>query len=617
MSQEELKTRIDPYLKRIDADGEDIGIPPGVTCFGRGPFLKCKDKKVSRNHGLLELASDGQIYITTIHSSLYVRPAGKSEVKHLAKDEKQLLLNGDEFRLLPETFCYKLCVPKTPGTAENKYPPTTVGDTKPEITSPNEGGRGLTEDDQPSDSLQGISQTKNTASTSGVSKEKAGPAPETVLAEESRVDVTSDKTTTDTRADNFTAKDNPLSTRLAPEPPEASVLLLSHGAQADELTRPSHSARNQGEGASKVAASPKAPDHAAGALSNGVAKMPVINGSTRKRKLPAFLLDLDVDSAVCAAGPSADAPKKRGRPRTGGARGGSSAGGEQQRTSPGTSGTPRGRGRGRQRPSERQQLSQQSDDELSPPTPPSAPPQSTDTAAETAASPEDPSVTKSPPSKPSPPQESSPTIDVGSPSDEQVTAAASAATGPAPSSSSPPARKVAAQDKPPRGHAVSDDSGDEDDPAAASSSQRECCAYGANCFRTNPVHRRDFSHPGDADYQAPPPPPPAGQPLPECEFGVNCYRRNPLHRQQFAHTSRPNPRREAKRKARQKAKKAAAAGDTPDSYDLDDSFINDSESDDYAPDDSGSDWSADEGSGSDDDDRRRRDREARRLTGGR
>ncbi|KAF0286654.1 Aprataxin and PNK-like factor [Amphibalanus amphitrite] len=135
--------------------------------------------------------------------------------------------------------------------------------------------------------------------------------------------------------------------------------------------------------------------------------------------------------------------------------------------------------------------------------------------------------------------------------------------------------------------------------------------------RTNPVHRRDFSHPGDADYQAPPPPPPAGQPLPECEFGVNCYRRNPLHRQQFAHTSRPNPRREAKRKARQKAKKAAAAGDTPDSYDLDDSFINDSESDDYAPDDSGSDWSADEGSGSDDDDRRRRDREARRLTGGR
>ncbi|XP_043244946.1 aprataxin and PNK-like factor [Amphibalanus amphitrite] len=617
MSREELKTRIDPYLKRIDADGEDIGIPPGVTCFGRGPFLKCKDKKVSRNHGLLELASDGQIYITTIHSILYVRPAGKSEVKHLAKDEKQLLLDGDEFRLLPETFCYKLCVPNTPGTAEDKHPPTTVGDTKTEITSPNEGGRGLTEDDQPSDSLQGISQTKNTASTSGANKEEAGPAPETVLAEENRVGVTSDKTTTDTGADNVTAEDDSLPPRVAPGPSETSV--LPHGAQADELTRPSHSARNQGEGASKAAASSRATtDHAAGALSNGVGKVPVINGSTRKRKLPAFLLDLDVDSAVCAAGPSADTLKKRGRPRPGGARGGSSVGRGQQRASPGTSGTPRGRGRGRQRPSERQQLSQQSDDELAPPTPPSAPPppQSTDAAAETAASTEDPSVTKSPASKASPPQESSPTIDVGSPSDEQVTAAASASTGPAPSSSSPLTRKVAAQDNSLRGHAVSDDSGDEDDPAAASSSQRECCAYGANCFRTNPVHRRDFSHPGDADYQAPPPPPPAGQPLPECEFGVNCYRRNPLHRQQFAHTSRPNPRREAKRKARQKAKKAAA-GDTPDSYDLDDSFINDSESDDYAPDDSGSDWSADKGSGSDDDDRRRRDREARRLTGGR
>ena len=34
-------------------------------------------------------------------------------------------------------------------------------------------------------------------------------------------------------------------------------------------------------------------------------------------------------------------------------------------------------------------------------------------------------------------------------------------------------------------------------PAAAS---RPRCQFGVNCYRANPVHRKDMSHPGDADW---------------------------------------------------------------------------------------------------------------------
>lgn len=30
--------------------------------------------------------------------------------------------------------------------------------------------------------------------------------------------------------------------------------------------------------------------------------------------------------------------------------------------------------------------------------------------------------------------------------------------------------------------------------------QRPKCKYGINCYRKNPQHKKDFSHPGDLDY---------------------------------------------------------------------------------------------------------------------
>ena len=111
---------------------------------------------------------------------------------------------------------------------------------------------------------------------------------------------------------------------------------------------------------------------------------------------------------------------------------------------------------------------------------------------------------------------------------------------------------------------------------AGSRTPRPSCPYGAGCYRKNPLHRQEESHPGDDDYQDPAP---ADQEeeggddedKPECEYGLDCYRKNPQHRKDFKHTRHPQPKRAAKVKNAKKKKK------TEDEYDSEDSFINDEE----------------------------------------
>ena len=56
---------------------------------------------------------------------------------------------------------------------------------------------------------------------------------------------------------------------------------------------------------------------------------------------------------------------------------------------------------------------------------------------------------------------------------------------------------------------------------------REGCQYLDKCYRKNPSHRDDFSHPGDEDWLQG-----------ECEFGTNCYRENKAHKSRFTHSQR-------------------------------------------------------------------------------
>merc|ERR1712018_43314 len=56
---------------------------------------------------------------------------------------------------------------------------------------------------------------------------------------------------------------------------------------------------------------------------------------------------------------------------------------------------------------------------------------------------------------------------------------------------------------------------------------REGCKYMNNCYRSNPSHRREFSHPTDSDWNQG-----------ECPYGTTCYRRNPVHKSRFTHSQR-------------------------------------------------------------------------------
>ncbi|KAI5089875.1 aprataxin and PNK-like factor isoform X2 [Silurus meridionalis] len=90
------------------------------------------------------------------------------------------------------------------------------------------------------------------------------------------------------------------------------------------------------------------------------------------------------------------------------------------------------------------------------------------------------------------------------------------------------------------------------------------CPYGSSCYRKNPIHFQECSHPGDDDYEE-------EQnnrddeedDRPECPYGTDCYRKNPLHKKEYKHTKPP-------------AKKTVPLNDDDEDEDqYENSFIND------------------------------------------
>ncbi len=75
--------------------------------------------------------------------------------------------------------------------------------------------------------------------------------------------------------------------------------------------------------------------------------------------------------------------------------------------------------------------------------------------------------------------------------------------------------------------------------------KRVPCKYGEQCYRRNPAHKEEYSHPGDEDYSSEQDEaqPTASADAPdlrlECEYGTSCYRQNPQHKRDFKHTQAP------------------------------------------------------------------------------
>ncbi|NWS59580.1 APLF factor, partial [Chunga burmeisteri] len=111
--------------------------------------------------------------------------------------------------------------------------------------------------------------------------------------------------------------------------------------------------------------------------------------------------------------------------------------------------------------------------------------------------------------------------------------------------------------------------------------KRTPCMYGTGCYRKNPIHFQQFSHPNDDDYhemeivtQD------NSDNRPECPYGTACYRKNPQHKLEYKHSAPPGKR---------AVEKDGANDDEPNEYDLNDSFIDDQEEE-CEPTDEDSDW---------------------------
>ncbi|NWJ01818.1 APLF factor, partial [Crypturellus undulatus] len=110
--------------------------------------------------------------------------------------------------------------------------------------------------------------------------------------------------------------------------------------------------------------------------------------------------------------------------------------------------------------------------------------------------------------------------------------------------------------------------------------KRTPCMYGTDCYRKNPVHFEQFSHPNDDDYheidlitQR------NSDDRPECPYGTTCYRKNPQHKLEYKHSAPPGKR----------ALEEDSDNDgEPNKYNLNDSFIGDDEE--CASTDEDSDW---------------------------
>ncbi|XP_032818476.2 aprataxin and PNK-like factor [Petromyzon marinus] len=114
--------------------------------------------------------------------------------------------------------------------------------------------------------------------------------------------------------------------------------------------------------------------------------------------------------------------------------------------------------------------------------------------------------------------------------------------------------------------------------------QRTPCLYAERCYRKNPLHFQECSHPGDLDYVVDEV---ADTDKPDCPYGTSCYRQNPQHRMAFNHT---NPPVAGTRRSQRRTTKRANdedSGDDGEDSDLEDSFIDD---DDYSEGEEGSEW---------------------------
>uniref|UniRef100_A0A673GBA8 Zgc:165656 n=1 Tax=Sinocyclocheilus rhinocerous TaxID=307959 RepID=A0A673GBA8_9TELE len=96
-------------LEQVDG-GSPVERPYGETVLGRGLFLGVNDKRVSRNHGILE-NQNGQLRLKPTHlNPCFIQTNIVASPQPLEKDQWHCLKEGDIFSLMPGKYIYRVRV---------------------------------------------------------------------------------------------------------------------------------------------------------------------------------------------------------------------------------------------------------------------------------------------------------------------------------------------------------------------------------------------------------------------------------------------------------------------------------------------------------------------------
>ncbi|XP_064411781.1 aprataxin and PNK-like factor isoform X2 [Latimeria chalumnae] len=532
-------------LQPLDG-GISVIVPPGKTVIGRGPFLSVTDKRVSRNHGILEVV-DTQLRIKSTHvNPCFHRPFSKDKLEPLKKDEWCWLQPGDCFSLLPDSYVFRVLI----SNSDNEQ---TLGNSQMLDEKEIEANQS----DSPEVVQQlitgGVKKTLSVLPIHVDSEEPSFSTEDSVKRTISRKK--SNEVQEDTACEHMFSNAGLGEPYKKPNPDQRKRVLPSWMLQGDlevptPLTSATKAGGKTGGGRGRGKSATEAPK------------------SSRKR-LPSS----ESTEQSKATEQKTDKKKKTE---------------EGQHTNPepafiSTNNNKRKEVRDRGAVSEdiglcvKQSEWQLSDEEDRP-------------ASET-----------KPPAVANNRQMSDNEEEKDQPASQQAQL-----DGPAQSSTShrETQEKVDKKQRLNTGASASDGSEDTSHSSKRTKQKRTPCIYGKGCYRKNPVHFQEFSHPGDDDYSKPGEAAKEGDEddsddRPECPYGTACYRKNPQHKEEYKHTSvSETERRRPKRKAAKKGK-SVLDGDSDDDgnsndYDLNDSFIDDEEEEEeYDHSDEDSDWQPD------------------------
>ncbi|XP_048457388.1 aprataxin and PNK-like factor isoform X3 [Rhincodon typus] len=509
----------------------NIALAGGLTAVGRGPFLRVSDKRVSRNHGLLEVV-DEKLRIKPLHTNpCFYRSSSGHQLLPLAKDKWHWLNPGDSFSLLPDKYIFKVISPSFDQTLRNSDLSSFKDDeqSNPAGSSRKEKGDVTEGPDIPQGFSQKPTTSSETLTTDDYSRQQSCTIePNGILQNVSK-------------SEQLKSGQAPLDTVQRKRILPAWMLQVTTEIQNPSTVSKKGNAIEQGRGRGRGDAGwmktqvtqPGRKRHESGenVVENEASDQPQEKKGRRRKTQPNkdeeqgknsakrnTLEASSVNMKNCIDGPSRSNYKLT-----------SSDSGEAKNQ----------HGRDSRRPRELSdwEMSDKEEEE-------EVELVSRQSEQETAQTLETPHTWD---------KSSCPDLDEAGPGEGVKTL------------------QTVEQNKP----------------------RRAPCMYGSNCYRKNPLHFQELSHPGDTDYEEL-----AGEEedddKPECPFGTACYRKNPQHKKEYKHTRPPGSElRRPKRKVAQKDK-SGLDGESdddgePNRYDLNDRFIDDEEED-LEPTDEDSDW---------------------------